>query len=180
MILRQQGYDATFLDNGRGDLVSRQLLIAFPERIDQFPESRQLLGCSRIDRHGIIRQGLQDCPQTHAIGRCSRDQFGYGGISYSTCRIINHPLEGLFIVRINHQPEIRNHILHLFSLVERQAAVNPVRNVPLAHGFFQDTRLGIGAIQDSHICIRHLAPHFMHAGSHGIGFFVVGIRGKNL
>ena len=44
--------------------------------------------------------------------------LGNGGITDSSCRIVDDALEGLLIVRVGNQAEIGYHILDFLSLIE--------------------------------------------------------------
>ena len=92
-------------------------------------------------------------PETYIIGRGRGRQLLDRRIANAPRRIIDDTLERLFIVRVHHEAEIGNHILHLFPLVERQSAIDTIRDVPLAQCFFQQAGLRVGPVKDGIILV---------------------------
>ena len=62
-----------------------------------------------------------------------------GGLPYSTSRIVDNPLKGFFILRIQDETQIGQYILDLFTLIKTQPAVNAVGNVLFTQGVFHST-----------------------------------------
>jgi len=96
-------------------------------------------------------------------------------------RKVYDTLEGLLVVRINDQAQVRQYILHLLALVERQSAVDSVRNAAFAHRLLKYTRLSIGAIKDSTIgVVIMLQMQIADLSGNHICLFIIGIRTQNV
>ena len=81
-------------------------------------------------------------------------------------------------MRIDYQTGVSNHILDLLTLIEREPAVNLIRNTPFAQSLLQDTALGIRTVKNGKIGIVIILPtaHLSDACGHRVGLFVIGIR----
>ena len=86
--------------------------------------------------------------------RCRRHDLAHGGVANATCGVVDDALEGLLVVRVYGQSEVRNHILHLLALVERESTIDAVGNAILAQRLLEDTRLSVGAVEDGTVVIR--------------------------
>ena len=84
------------------------------------------------------------------------ENFIQRGLPDSSCRVIDDTLEGNLIVRIHRQTEIGDDVLYLLALVERQSAINAVRDTLAAERFFKASALGVGAVEDGHARIVNL------------------------
>ena len=84
--------------------------------------------------------------------------LGNGGITDSSCRIVDDALEGLLIIGVNNQTEVGNDILDLLTLIEAETAINPIRNALLEHLFLESAALSIGAIENGKIVILAVFP----------------------
>ena len=102
----------------------------------------------------MFQGGLKHGPQAYPVFGSGADKLTYRRVPDSPGGIIDDSLQGLLVVRVHDQAEVRDHVLDLFPLVKRQTAVNLVRDAPLSQRLFQDTGLGVGTIQDSEISIR--------------------------
>ena len=89
-----------------------------------------------VDSAGHLIEVTEYGPQADMIFSGDFPDFVYGRISDSPTGIVDDPFESFFIVLIPGQPELSQHILDFFPLVERLAAVNFIRNIPFTEGFF--------------------------------------------
>ena len=93
-----------------------------------------------------------------------------GGGAYAPCRFVHRALEGLVVVGVHAQLEVRHHILDFRPLVERVAGINHVRDVAPAQLLLYGTGLRIGAVEHCKVLILsvvvahpgHYLPHHGH------------------
>ena len=75
-------------------------------------------------------------------------------------RVVDDPPQRLLVVMVDSQSAVGQHILDLLAGVERNTAVNTVRNMPFHQHFLQCTRLHIGTIKNSDIVIINMIVVF--------------------
>ena len=78
---------------------------------------------------------------------------------------------------VDYQAQIRNYILHFFTLIKRQAAIYFIGYSSFTKRLFQNTRLGICPVQNGKfgIIIILAHPHFIDHGCYCVSFFIIGI-----
>ena len=101
-----------------------------------------LIGGQRIGR-GVAHDG----PETGAVLGSSAHELRDGRLADATGGIVDDALECLLVVGVDHDAEVGDDVLHLFALVERLPAVDPIGDALLPQRLLEDTRLGIGAIE---------------------------------
>ena len=119
----------------------------------QVTESLKFGNRSFIQRQSVIQRPVQHFPKADMLLRGRINQLVQGRISYSSRRVIDHPLECLLIVRIDSQAEISDHILDLFPLIERKSPIHLIRDPFPAQCLFKDTALRIRAVQHRTVMI---------------------------
>ena len=75
------------------------------------------------------------------------------GVADAAGRLVDHTAEGLVIGRIDGQLEVGHHIFDLRPVEEGIAGEDHIRQVALAKGLFERTRLRIGAVQNGEIAV---------------------------
>ena len=100
----------------------------------QRADERHELGDLAHDRalHGIAHrlghQRVDRLPHRHApFGRQPGDTQ-HGGVADAARRIVDDASEGLVVARVDHQPDIGQHILDLLAVVECGPFINSIRN----------------------------------------------------
>jgi len=69
------------------------------------------------------------------------------GVSNTPGRVIHHPLEGLFVVGVEHQAQVGDHILDFLALVKGKPTIYPVGQVTLAQGLLKNAGLCVGTVK---------------------------------
>ena len=145
--------NATLLHNHRTDLIGRHFVYILNERFNHLTEWPNLRQCSFIHPQSILFWIVDNTPKTHFMqGRCSQN-LCHRSLSNTTCRVIDHTFECLFIIRIHCQTKIRNHIFDFLALVERKSSIYAVRQSLFPHRVLKHTTLGISSIKDSKIIV---------------------------
>ena len=109
----------------------------------------------------------------HAVKHGCRAEFLEGNASDAPGRNIDCPAKRLFVVRIDHQTEVRHQVLHLGSFIKGKAPVYLVRNVSFSEGFFQYPGLCIGAVKNGKIAVTgSRGIHFTQNGRHYLESFL--------
>ena len=149
------------------------------ERADE----RHELGDLAHDRalHGIAHrlghQRVDRLPHRHApLGRQLGDTQ-HGGVADAARRIVDDAPEGLVVARVDHQPDIGQHILDLLAVVERRPLVDAVGNAAAAQRLFERLRLVVGAVEDRRFVPRiargaHLVAQILYDQ---LGLLAVGV-----
>ena len=104
-----------------------------------------------IDIEGKQHGLGDDAPQADAIAVGGTHNLVYRRVADAACGIVHNTLEGLLVVGVSHHAEVGNDVLDFLALVERQTAVDAVRDIVLAHLFLERTALRIRAIQDGKV-----------------------------
>ncbi len=100
---------------------------------------------------------LQGSPERE-IGFQSDPLDGFhGGLADAADRGVDHAHEGDGVVGIQNELEVGDHVLDLGALIEAEASDDVVVEVVAAQSFFQQARLGVGAIEDGALVFRALA-----------------------
>ena len=81
-------------------------------------------------------------------------------------------------MRVHNQPEVGDDVFDFLALVEGQAAVYFIRYSPLAEGFLEEARLGIGAVEDGEVgeAVALRRRHPTDGRGDGVGFLVIGVE----
>ena len=85
------------------------------------------------------------CSLFHHLREC--------GVSDTPCGIVDDALDGFLVVGVCHHAIVGDDVLYLLALIKAQSAVNPVRDILLAHIFLKTAALGIGAIEDGKVTV---------------------------
>ena len=118
-----------------------------------------------------------DTPQADTVVIGRTDNLVDGRIADAACRIVDNTLESLLVVGVGHQAEVGYDVLDFLALVERQTAVDAVRDVVLAHLLLERTALCIRAVQDGKVAPMSvlLTAQPLDVLTHDDGLFAVGI-----
>ena len=119
--------------------------------LDQLSESLNLRHRTLADIHREQHRLLDHLPQAYAVGLSRLDNLPHRCIADTTRRIIDDTLEGLLIIRIRNQSEIRNHILDLLALIEAQSAIDAIRDIILSHLFLKGSALRVRTIENGKV-----------------------------
>ena len=84
------------------------------------------------------------------------------GLADAAFRHIDHTQQTDRVGRIHQQPQIGQQILDFATIVETQPPHHDVGNTPAHQGFLDRARLGIGAIQHSHVAPAQLGVGSFH------------------
>ena len=90
--------------------------------------------------HGKDRDIVVGSSQAYLVHR---------GIADTTCRLVDDSNQTLVVVVVDHQTKVAEHILHLLTSIERNAAVYPIGNIAMPHGILDGSTLAVVAIEDS-------------------------------
>ena len=137
--------------------------------------------CAFIDGKPV-RNGFAECgPEADIVIGGGSNNLAHRGIADAACRIIDNPLERLFVIGVDHQAEVGYDIFDLLALIEREAAVNLIRHAPFAQSLFEDTALGIGTIKDGEVgvFIIVLATQLRYFIGHNVAFFHITVSLKD-
>ena len=101
----------------------------------------------------------------------------HGGVADAARRIVDDAPEGLVVARVDHQPDIGQHILDLLAVVERRPLVDAVGNAAAAQRLFERLRLVVGAVEDRRFVPRiargaHLVAQILYDQ---LGLLAVGV-----
>ncbi|CDD48497.1 putative uncharacterized protein [Bacteroides sp. CAG:875] len=148
---------------------------------NQVTEALQFGVGTLVQCQSVAQRFAQHLPQTHLKTAGCLRQFTQRRAPDATCRIIDDPLESLFIVRIHHHPEISHDVFHFLALVERQSPIDTVRNTALAQRLFEDTALGIRTVKDGTVVIGIilLRMQLHNLIGHNLSFFHVAVGCKH-
>ena len=97
-----------------------------------------VFGDQRVDR-----LPHRDAP----LGGQLRDAL-HGRVADAARRVVDDAFERLVVARVDHQPDIGQHVLDLLVVVERTALVDAVGNAAAAEVVLQHGRLVVGAVED--------------------------------
>src|SRR5690606_20741300 len=75
------------------------------------------------------------------------------GIAYSPARVVDYPFKGLFVVRVEGEPEVGDEVFDFLTLVERRTPVNLVGDIDFPECLLHGARLRIGTVQDGEIAV---------------------------
>ena len=170
-----------------GDLepeVVKPLLVAGErQRADHRHEVRHLAGDGLL--HGIGGrlgdQRVDRLPHRDApLGGQLRDAL-HGRVADAARRIVDDAFERLVVARVDHQPDIGQHVLDLLVVVERTALVDAVGNAAAAEVVLQHGRLVVGAVEDHRFrpVVARRANFVAQIGDHHFGLLAVGIGLEN-
>ncbi len=98
-------------------------------------------------------------PHTAARIYCRTGNFGYRSLSYASRRKIYYAFQSLVVRRVHTQPEVRNGILYLLTLVKRKPTVNSVGDIALAQRLLKYSALSVGAVKNCKLLKRVHAAH---------------------
>ena len=84
-----------------------------------------------------------------------------------SCRHVDHTAKTDIVSRVGNQSQVRDHVLDFLAVVEPLPAQQQVRDARGQEGFFQGTRLGVGAIENREIAV--LAPTIGDIGGDATG-----------
>ena len=148
-------------------IFSLLILLPLPDELQKILQRRARtcrqvnLGSCLPKRHTCLVGKLQ-----HAVD---------GTLSNAAPRVIDYPLQCLFILWIDEQSQVGNHIFHLFPLIKRHAPKDAIGNVVAAEVFFKTAALRIGAVQDGNVAIAKVVAVFVlnDGVRHAIGLLVV-------
>ena len=79
------------------------------------------------------------------------DNFLYRRVADAAGRVVDDASQRLLVVGIGYGAEIGDDVLDFLALIERQAAVDAVGDVVLAHLFLEAAALGVGAVEDDEV-----------------------------
>ena len=71
----------------------------------------------------------------------------------ATRREVGDPQEGVVVLGVLHEAQVRQRVLDLGPLEEPQAAIDAIRNARREQGMFQHPRLRVRAVQDRHVLV---------------------------
>ena len=145
-VLHEVCHDASLLHHHTAQFIGIYLVGLRHEAAHEVVETSQLAQRSPVDSEVVCCGVANHGPQAHSMIRSRRHDLTHGSVTDASCGIVDDTLEGLLIVRVHRQAEVRYHILHLLALVERQSAIDTVGNTILAQRLLEDTRLRIGAV----------------------------------
>ena len=104
-----------------------------------------------------------------------------GRVADAARGIVDDAFERLVVARIDHQPDIGQHILDLLVVVERTALVDAVGDAPAAEVVLQHGRLAVGAVENHRLgpLVARLADLVAQVGDDHFGLLAVGIGLEN-
>ena len=139
-----------------GQFVAVARLRHFGQRFHHRDEIPQLLDGGVFQAYGIeLFVFQQRCVVERTAGsRSCGGQALDGGIADAAGRHVDHPAEGLVVLRIDGQLEVGEHVLDLGPLVEGMSAVDTVGEIPFAQRFLEGARLGVGPVEDGEAVVR--------------------------
>ena len=85
-------------------------------------------------------------------GGCA-DDFLHRCVADASGWVVDDASQGLLVVGVGDGAEIGDDVLDLLALIERQAAVDAVGDVVLAHLFLEAAALGVGAVEDDEVAV---------------------------
>ena len=166
-----------------GDLepeVVKPLLVAGErQRADHRHEVRHLAGDGLLHGVGgrfgdqrVDRLPHRDAPLSGQL----RDAL-HGRVADAARRVVDDAFERLVVARVDHQPDIGQHVLDLLVVVERTALVDAVGNAAAAKVVLQHGRLVVGAVEDHRFrpVVARRADFVAQVGDHHFGLLAVGI-----
>ena len=147
-------HDARLAHDG-GSYLGRILFLCIAdEELDEFAETLQLGVRALVHVQTERKRFAKHLPEAHAVGIGCHHNLAHRGIADASCRIVDDTLESFLIVRVHRQAEVSNYVLDFLALIERESAINLVRQATLAQGLFEDTALGIGAVEHGKVVVR--------------------------
>ena len=117
---------------------------------------------------------LQRFPQGEFLRAGCRLDRAQRGTADPSRRGVDDALERRYIARIARQPRVSQHVADFRARVKTEPAHQAISDAVAAQGFFQHTRLGVGAVQDGHAAVSILGESFRNLARH-IQRFLVGI-----
>ena len=129
------------------------------KELHKLSKSRQFLLCAGIHACIVgVRVG-DNCPERHSILHSHSLNLFHCRLADSSRRIIYHSAQCLIIIRVNNKTEISNHILNLFTLIERESSIDSIGDISFAQSLFKNTALCVGAIKNGKFIIRIMMHH---------------------
>ena len=139
-------------------------LVEFDEAVDESGESLELGQCTAVHVQPVLFGMVHHLPQAHAMFGSAMRDLAHSGVADAAGGVVDDASQRLIIIGVDDEPEIADGVFYLLALVERQAAVDAVRDsaahvavlvaaAAIAQGFLEHTRLGIGAIQHGIILV---------------------------
>ena len=88
--------------------------------LDQRTKILQFGMCAFIDGKPV-RNGFTECgPEADIVIGGGSNNLAHRGIADAACRIIDNPLERLFVIGVDHQTEVGYDIFDLLALIEER------------------------------------------------------------
>ena len=107
---------------------------------------------------GSKRSGLRGCEQVgFFLGAVLHDGI-HGRRPDAPLWIIDDPLKGFLVARIDHQSQISQQIFDLFSLIKRHPTVNPIWDIVPPQKVLEYSGLRVGSIENSNFLIGDVVP----------------------
>ena len=101
----------------------------------------------QVEDHGL----LDDGPQADVVQVGRSSNLAHRRVADATRRVVYDAPQGLLVVGVGNDAEIGYHVLDLLALVERQAAVDAIRDAVLAHLLLERAALRVGTVQDGEV-----------------------------
>ena len=102
---------------------------------------------------------ISNFKQRKIVFLCGNHKFVHRGLPNTPSGVINYSPQAFFILRIDNQTKVSEHIFDFFSLIERKTAIHSVWNISLSQRILHRSRLCIGSIQNGKRSIRQLQIH---------------------
>ncbi len=134
-------------------LVQFQVAGVLVQAFHQLQELAQ--GIARARRQfaggGELARGL---PQGQAGAARQSAYLLHGALADAAGGGVHHALEGRVVAAVGHQAQVGQGIFDLRPFEEAEAAVDPVGDAGGDQGFFEDPRLGVGAVEHRGLAAR--------------------------